>query len=174
MALNETHVIEDKIDWDASLSLPAIHGKENPGIAGAFSGFIGDNLVIAGGANFPNKKPWEVGSEKVWWSTLYYRSSQDSLWHVVDNALPKKIAYGVSIMLPEGLLCIGGCDSERCYDDVFLLTLKNGEVQISTDWPTLPVPLANATGALLDNKIFIAGGQEQMVAAKATSHFFDA
>lgn len=74
-------------------------------------------------------------------------------------------------MLPEGLLCIGGCDSERCYDDVFLLTLKNGEVQISTDWPTLPVPLANATGALLDNKIFIAGGQEQMVAAKATSHF---
>lgn len=27
-------------------------------------------------------------------------------------------------MLPEGLLCIGGCDSERCYDDVFLLTLK--------------------------------------------------
>lgn len=90
MALNETHVIEDKIDWDASLSLPAIHGKENPGIAGAFSGFIGDNLVIAGGANFPNKKPWEVGSEKVWWSTLYYRSSQDSLWHVIDNALPKK------------------------------------------------------------------------------------
>ena len=171
MALNETHVIEDKIDWDASLSLPAIHGKENPGIAGAFSGFIGDNLVIAGGANFPNKKPWEVGSEKVWWSNLYYRSSQDSLWHVIDNALPKKIAYGVSIMLPEGLLCIGGCDSERCYDDVFLLTLKNGEVQISTDWPTLPVPLANATGALLDNKIFIAGGQEQMVAAKATSHF---
>ena len=38
--------------------------------------------------------------------------------------------------------------------------------------PSLPVPLAHASGALLDNKIFVAGGQENMDSPCATSHFF--
>lgn len=163
---------EEKIIWDNSFILPDIDGKPNAGLAGAFSGFIGNNLVIAGGANFPDKKPWEEGGKKIWWNTLYYTDINSRQWNIIENALPEKIAYGVSINLPEGLLCIGGCNSEYCYNDVFLLTLQHGKVDISTDWPSLPVPLANATGALLGNKIFIAGGQENMNASCASSHFF--
>lgn len=163
---------EEKIIWDNSFKLPDFDGKPHAGLAGVFSGFIGDNLVIAGGANFPYKKPWEEGGQKVWYNTLYYANVNNGQWNVIDNALPEKIAYGVSITLPEGLLCIGGCNSEHCYDDVFLLTLHDGKVNISEDWPSLPVPLANATGALLGNKIFIAGGQESMENQCATSHFF--
>lgn len=165
--------VEERISWDASLNLPGLDGKPNPGVAGAYSGFVGDDLLIAGGANFPDKKPWEEGGKKAWWSTLYYRNVQDDMsWQILEDALPEPRAYGVSVALPEGLLCIGGCGPDSCYSDVFLLALKEGNVSVSSDWPSLPVPLAHASGALLDNKIFVAGGQENMDSPCATSHFF--
>lgn len=112
----------EKIVWDNTLTLPALNGKSNPGVAGAFSGFAGDMLVVAGGANFPDATPWE-GGHKTWWNTLYYIdiSTSNSSWNIVENSLPKALAYGASIQLPSGVLCIGGCDSVRCYGEVFQL-----------------------------------------------------
>ena len=154
----------EKIKWDNSLTLPEIDGRANIGVAGAFSGFIGNNLVIAGGANFPDMTPWN-GGHKTWWNTLYYIDISDptAKWNIVRDCMPKALAYGISIELPYGLLCIGGCDDSQCYKDVFLLQIKNGKIEVDTNWPSLPVPLANATGVLLDNKVYIAGGQESMV-----------
>lgn len=163
----------EKIEWDNSLILPSLNSQPHVGLAGVFSGFIGDNLVIAGGANFPETVPWK-GGVKTWWNTIYYKNMQDSLsgWKIEKNLLPASLAYGVSVELPEGLLCIGGCDSSRCYQDVFLIQLNNGKINISKDWPSLPVPLANSTGALLNNKIYLAGGQVSMEEQNASNHFF--
>ena len=42
--------------------LPASEdGKPNPGVAGVFSGITDQYLIIAGGANFPDKRPWDGG-----------------------------------------------------------------------------------------------------------------
>lgn len=163
----------EKIAWDNSLTLPDTDGKANPGLAGAFSGFIGNKLVIAGGANFPDATPWN-GGHKTWWSTLYYIdvSNPTPQWSRIEDGLPRPLAYGSSIQLSSGILCIGGCDSARCYSEVFQLRLTNGKIEIDTDWPSLPVPLSNAAATLLDNKIYIAGGQERMDAQEATRHFF--
>lgn len=164
---------KEMITWDNSLLLPPSGDKVNPGIAGAFSGFIGDNLIIAGGANFPDKAPWD-GGDKKWWNTLYSLNvtSENARWEIKQNLLPDALAYGVSIQLPDGMLCIGGCNSVKCSAGVFLLYEKNGQIEVSTDWPSLPVPLANATGALLNNKVYIAGGQESMEKQEATLHFY--
>lgn len=163
----------EKINWENSLELPSSDGIKSVGLAGVFSGFIGNNLVVAGGANFPDANPWN-GGNKTWWNILYSINVKDTTsgWTVVKNVLPTALAYGVTIELPEGLLCVGGCDSAKCYKNVFLIQLKKGEITISKDWPSLPVPLANATGALLNNKIYIAGGQESMTDQEATAHFF--
>ncbi|MCD8270414.1 MAG: hypothetical protein LUD46_19595 [Parabacteroides sp.] len=144
------------------MTLPEINGEANIGVAGAFSGFIGNNLFVAGGANFPDATPWN-GGYKTWWNTLYYIdiSNTEDKWNIIQDGIPKPLAYGNTIELPSGLLCIGGCDSSQCHSDIFLLQLKNGEINIDTDWPSLPIPLANATSVLLDNKIYIAGGQEK-------------
>lgn len=163
----------EKIEWNNTLSLPELKGKTNIGIAGTFSGFIDSKLFIGGGANFPDATPWN-GGHKTWWNTLYYIdiNDQNSEWCIIDDGLPQAVAYGVSIELPSGILCIGGCDSSKCFNNVFLLQLKNGKITIDTDWPSLPVPLANSTGVLIDNKIYIAGGQERMDEQEATGHFF--
>lgn len=163
------------IEWNLSNFLPPLHdNKDNRGLAGVFSGFVGNELVIAGGANFPDKMPWE-GGKKNWEKTLYHTCANTTdfyQWEIITDFLPAAIAYGVSIQLPEGLLCIGGCNAERCFDDVFLILKEDGVFKISYDWPSLPVPLANATGALLNNNIYIAGGQEKMIGENATNHFF--
>jgi hypothetical protein len=43
--------------------LPPLLNKE--GVAGCFAGASHGSLLVAGGANFPGKKPWEGGA-KVW------------------------------------------------------------------------------------------------------------
>lgn len=161
------------IVWNNTLIIPGCNGMEkNVGLAGVFSGFIGEKLIIIGGANFPEKYPWEGGT-KTWWSTLYSYDLNSDNWTVQDNFLASPLAYGVSIQLPEGLLCIGGCDQTQCSDKVQLIKQDDHSFAIdSLSYPSLPVPLANACGAMIDDKIYIAGGQESMIDEKSTNHFF--
>lgn len=163
----------EKIEWDNSLVLPDEEGKSNLGVAGAFSGCIGDYLIVAGGSNFPDKMPWE-GGHKMWYDLVYVLNTAqpDSGWVSYPDALPRPLAYGSSIELPEGILCIGGCDSRQCYRDVFLLRFVEEKIDVDTDWPDLPVPLANATASLLDHKVYIAGGQSSMKEEEAGGYFF--
>ena len=167
------HPKMEKIEWNNSLTLPSANEAANIGVAGTFSGFIGDYLVIAGGTNFPDNTPWR-GGHKTWWSTIYYINvnKTNAKWTVIPGGLPKPLAYGCSIELPSGVLCIGGCDSTQCYKDVFQIQLINGKIKIDSDWPSLPTPLANATASLLNNKIYIAGGQTSMKEQVATKSFF--
>ena len=148
----------DAIRWDTSLSLPQLDGTPNIGIAGAFSGRVNGKLLIAGGANFPDRTP-EANGEKRYHRDLYiYDASRG--WQVIRDALPAPRAYGISVTLPEGVLCIGGCDASECTDQVSLLTL-DGDRPRFTPWPSLPRPLANAAGALVGHRIYVAGGIEQ-------------
>lgn len=173
LASNDKKPRLEEIKWEQLASLPAIGEKENPGVGGAFAGFIGDNLVIAGGSNFPEAMPWEGGKKK-WWSTLYSidPNEKGARWTVIEDALPYPLGYGVAIGLDEGLLCIGGNNAEKCYKEVFLIKLNGGKVTIETEWPSLPVPLSNMTGMLSGNHIYVLGGQEEARGAKATKHFF--
>ncbi len=148
--------------------------NNNKGVAGAFSGFIGDELIVAGGANFPVGYPW-TGSQKKWWSTLYsFLDNRDSEWKIYNDLLPMAIGYGVTVKVGESLLFIGGCDKEKCYSDILLIQKKEDSIIITSEhaYPSLPVPLANMAGVIIDNKIYIAGGQESMIQEKSTDHFF--
>lgn len=164
----------DLIRWDSSLTLPHLDGQPNIGVAGAFSGSIDGKLLIAGGANFPDRTHLTNG-EKQYHRDLYiydhYIYDHSEGWRIIPDALPEPRAYGVSIALPEGILCIGGCNANACTDEVLLLTFDGKEPRL-TSWPSLPRPLANAAGALADDRIYVAGGIEQVDGATATRNFF--
>lgn len=164
--------VKDTIIWHKSNKLTNEgHNIFHPGLAGAFSGFVGDDYLIAGGANFPNQKPW-LGGEKKWHKEIYMSSDIDDLkLQKLDLILPHDLAYGVSISLPEGLLCVGGADAKKCSDQVFLIHKINGRYALDTNWPSLPYPLSNATGQKWNNKVIIAGGQTTMDSASSTHTF---
>ena len=157
----------DLICWDSSLVLPPLDGQPNIGVAGAFSGYINEKLLIIGGANFPDRTPLKNG-EKQYHRDLYVYAPSEG-WRIIPDAFPESRAYGVSITLPEGILCIGGCNTTTCTDEVLLLTF-DGKQPHFTSWPSLPRPLANAAGARVGDRIYVAGGIEQINDATATRH----
>ena len=69
------------------------------------------------------------------------------------------------------MLCIGGCDASDCTDQVSLLTL-DGDRPRFTPWPSLPRPLANAAGALVGHRIYVAGGIELVGGNRRHRNFF--
>ena len=142
-------------DWRWK-KLPSLPNRE--GFAGAFAGVSGDTLLVAGGANFPDKKPWE-GGKKVWYDTVFALDRPDGTWTIVGK-LPRPLGYGVSVTYRDGVVCVGGSDVDRHYPDTFHLEMRSGKL-VTTALPSLPLPVANACGELVGDTLYVAGGQEE-------------
>ena len=149
--------------WDELPSLP-----DPIGVAGPFSGVSNGALIVAGGANF-SEKQWGEG-EKVWHDRIFVLEPGREQWRS-GFKLPHPLAYGVSITTDFGLICIGGSDSRKAYKTVLFLEWIDGVIK-TTRLPDLPEPRAAAAGALLNNTIFIAGGQTGSVETEVTNTFW--
>ncbi|MFO1063351.1 MAG: hypothetical protein U0892_05740 [Pirellulales bacterium] len=145
-------------------SLPSIPDTE--GFAGAYAGVAADALLIAGGANFPDKKPWE-GGIKVWYDTVYALDRPDAQWRKVGR-LPRPLGYGVSVTYQNEVICVGGSDATRHYADCFRIGLKERQLKIST-LPNLPEAIANCSGALVGHHLYVMGGQSAPTSTSALS-----
>ena len=140
-----------KYSWG---TLPAI--PDTTGFAGSFAGVSNDVLIVAGGSNFPNGgTPWN-GGKKTWYDKIFVLERPDGSWKEAGK-LPRTLGYGVSVTTDKGLVCIGGSNAEGHYSDVFLLAYQQGKIVV-TPLPSLPAPLANSCGALVDSCIYVAGG----------------
>jgi len=146
-------------DWT---SLP--HLPDPEGFAGSFAGVSGGALIVAGGTNFPDKRPWEGGT-KVWYERIYALEQPEGTWKEAGH-LPKANGYGVSITTPEGLICIGGGDATHNFQEVFRLAYRAGQVTL-TELPALPQRCAFMAGAEMDGVIYVCGGIETPTATKA-------
>jgi SSS family transporter len=139
--------------WDQLPSLP-----NGAGFAGPFAGVSNDALLVAGGTNFPNGRPWD-GHPKVWHDSIFVLPEPQGKWEV-GGRLPRPLGYGVSLTTNEGLLCLGGGDKDRHYADAFILKWINGKIEVVALPPT-PRPAAFSCGAVLGRTVYVAGGQEQ-------------
>lgn len=136
--------------WDKLPPIPATLG-----VAGAFSGVSGGSLLIAGGANFPGKMPWEGGT-KVWRDDIFGLEQPNSAWRVAGK-LPFPLGYGVAFSDRRGLICVGGSGPDRHHTSVVVLNWSQGRLTTNS-LPDLPEPRANHCGALLGNLAFLFGG----------------
>ena len=152
--------------WKAE-RLPSLPDRE--GYAGLFAGVSRGVLLVAGGANFPGKKPWE-GGEKVWYDTVFGLDRPGGKWRVVGK-LPRPLGYGVSASYRDGVVCVGGSDSKRHHGEAFRLEWVAGRAVVNP-LPPLPMPVANACGALVGDRLFVAGGQVSPEASEALRTVF--
>lgn len=164
MLINPVAAQQFKIErWDA---LP-----DSTGFAGSFAGLVNDRLLVAGGSNFPDGgAPW-LGSKKVWYSQVFLLEKKTAGWKKIGH-LPRPLGYGVSVSLPEGLLCIGGSNAAGHRAEVLLLQVKNGMLKTDTLQP-LPQPLANTCGAKVGNKVYVAGGIGSPDAGVTSAAFYE-
>jgi N-acetylneuraminic acid mutarotase len=143
------------------------------GVAGPFAGVHRETLLVAGGANFPSKMPWDGGT-KVWHKTVFALDRPNGSWKEVGE-LPHAIGYGVSITMEEGVVCLGGSDPNQHFSDCFCMridrTLEKMEVKF-TSLPSLPRCCANMSGVAMGRTIFVAGGTESPTATVALRTFW--
>lgn len=119
------------------------------GVSAPFCGLLGNDPVIAGGANFPGKSLLEGGEKKVY--NNVWRLS-DGRWSQIAT-LPDSTAYGASFQLDEAILFAGGNVNGISSDRVFILD-KDGLREL----PSLPVPIEQAGSSRCGEELFLCGG----------------
>jgi N-acetylneuraminic acid mutarotase len=156
--------MSQSIEWSR---LPSLPDKE--GFAAMFAGVSGDALVVAGGANFPGKRPWEGGT-KVWYDGVWVLEKPDGAWRQVGK-LPRPLGYGVGVTWKNEVLCIGGSNADGHHADVSSLRIEGRGIAIRA-FPSLPKPCANLCGALVGDVVYVAGGIETPDAVQAMHTFW--
>ncbi len=145
------------VAWSRLNPLPDAHG-----FAGMIAGVSGGQLFAAGGANFPDRPPW-AGGTKVWYDRIYCLDRADAEWQLLSQKLPQRLGYAVCVTWQDQTIVVGGettgsdGNGSVYTDHVFSLKWQAGTLQI-TNLPSLPCPLSNACGAVLGNRLYIAGG----------------
>jgi len=155
------------ITWSQPTQLPTINGNKQLGLAGVFTGFNNDVLLVAGGSNFADgAKPWQ-GGKKIHYDDIYVLEKEGGnkfTWLTPKTKhLATKTAYGASTSVAAGVVCAGGeTETSDCSADVFLMKWNTKQQDVNfQNLPSLPVPLANACMASIGNVIYLFGGESK-------------
>jgi len=128
------------------------------GVAGPFAGVSGGALLVAGGANFPDKMPWQ-GGKRAWHDRVWVLEQPDGAW-LEAGILPRPLGYGASANYGDWLVCVGGSDAEKHHADAFRLRWEKRRL-VTESLPALPIALANHCGAIINRHfLYVACGAE--------------
>uniref|UniRef100_UPI00356A2C71 hypothetical protein n=1 Tax=Mariniphaga sediminis TaxID=1628158 RepID=UPI00356A2C71 len=145
-----------------------------PGLAGPYAGTDDDILIIAGGANFPGRMPWEGGTKKYYDEIFILTKDAEGKykWKTSAQKIPCLAAYGGALETSNGLFCFGGNTDKDCISQSWFVDYRpeSEDVEIKPG-PALPVPLTNFASAKVDGYIYVAGGVSSPGGASGL-HFF--
>jgi len=156
---------ESIIHWGELAPIP-----NKVGLAGMFAGIHENQLIAAGGANFPDAPPWQGGT-KIWHDEIFLFDFEQSSWNISETRLPRPLAYGVSVTHSSGVIFVGGDDGETASREVYRLSIEADGLKIQT-LPELPRPCTQMCGALIGDQLYIAGGIDSLDATSALNTFW--
>ena len=136
---------------------PAAEPGYSLGVSACYAGQIGDYLVVAGGCNFP-----EAGKPKKYYAGVYAaRIDRAALqWRLV-GFLPEAAAYGATVASGDSLLFIGGNNTEHALAAVYSVRLNSAGTNVSINrLADLPATADNMAVALVENDVFVVGGNQ--------------
>lgn len=125
------------------------------GVSAPFCGTIQDTLVVAGGANFPDKSLLEGGAKRVY-ADIWAKSPSSRQW-IHAGVLPDSTAYGATFPVDNALILAGGNVCGQTTDKVYELRLHYGKAVLRA-LPQLPVPMEQCGWTRDRNSLFLVGG----------------
>jgi len=130
------------------------------GVSAPFCGLLNGNLVVAGGANFPDKPLLEGGAKRVYDDIWQFQGGQ---WSRIGH-LPDSTAYGATFCVPDGLVLAGG---NACGSTTGKVWLLKADASL-TALPSLPVPVEQAAPAQAAGKLYLVGGDSVWTCQEGT------
>ena len=125
------------------------------GVSAPFCGVAGDVLVVAGGANFPDKSLLEGGAKRVY-ADIWAKAPASRKW-VHAGVLPDSTAYGATFAVDDALILAGGNVCGTTTDKVYELRLRYGKAVLRT-LPQLPVPMEQCGWTRDGDRLYLVGG----------------
>ena len=150
-----------------TLTTQGLEGDLQKGVSASYAALIDDNLLVAGGCNFPDKLGFE-GGKKVFYDEILLFNKTQNQWQTIGK-LPEAAAYGVSVAIPDGYLWIGGQTATHSLAICHKVQYTKEKGLTFTDFPALPEPLDNFAGTSVGSKVFVAGGN---ASGKASNKVF--
>lgn len=144
-----------KINWK-QLPVEGLGGNLQKGVSAAYVALIDGNLIVAGGANFPEKLGFEGGSKAFYDEIILFDSSGNS-WQIAGH-LPQPSAYGVSVSVSDGTLWIGGNTTTESLASCYKVSLSESKHVELKPFTPLPVTMDNFAGCAIDDMVFVGGG----------------
>jgi len=149
----------ESLQWE---KLPPLPDRE--GFAGVFAGVVSeedeDYLVVAGGANFPDKRPWEEGQKVYYRDVFVLPLKEEGVWEKSAQGLPDQLAYGMSVDLDDGrCVFLGGKNARLHSDKVWIVSMDGGVLRFEES-NNLPVPMAEGVSALVGKNVLVGGGTD--------------
>ena len=123
------------------------------GVSAPFCGVVGDALVVAGGANFPDKSLLEGGAKRVY-ADIWAHSGGE--W-THAGVLPDSTAYGATFVVDGALVLAGGNVCGVTTDRVYELTLQDGAAVLRA-LPPLPEPMEQCGWTRDGDRLYLVGG----------------
>lgn len=114
------------------------------GVSAPFCGFLDACLIVAGGANFPDKPLLEGGAKKVYDDIWRF---DGSAWECIGH-LEDSTAYGATFQLPDALVFAGGSGQDKVY------LLDSGGLR---RLPSLPELVSEAGASACGERLYLAG-----------------
>ncbi|MFC5410367.1 hypothetical protein ACFPMF_13660 [Larkinella bovis] len=148
-----------RIDWKIAGSLPPLTEQKALGVAGPVSGFSGNQLLIAGGANFPERLPWEGGAKKYHDAVYLFDPASGTFNNDAARLrLPHPVAYAATAVADDRIVYAGGENEAGISDKVYMLQWDGKELQ-TTSLPMLPLGLTNAAMTYHEETLYLTGGE---------------
>lgn len=163
-AMNTSAQIGSKISfhWGKPIELPKTkESNTSLGFAGMISGTSNQLMLVAGGANFPDKMPWLGGKKKYHRQIYLYKNTHGHLELVDDSKeLPNTLAYAASCTQHNQIFIAGGENDLGIQNKAFILTMQAGKV-LYTALPDLPFSVTNAMMIVKSNTLYLLGGEDE-------------
>jgi N-acetylneuraminate epimerase len=151
------------VEWKKAAQLQNADGSLSLGFAGPINGITNNVLMVAGGANFPDKMPWE-GGKKQYSNEIHVleKTGDDFHWNTkVTNTLPEPIAYPGNTTTNLGVVYVGGENENGLSNKAYILNWNADKNKVETkSLPDFPIAITNIALTHLDNVVYAIGGDE--------------
>jgi N-acetylneuraminic acid mutarotase len=120
---------------------------------------VANQIIIAGGNNFPEGLPWEGGVKKYYDQVFVYDVKGDTLIMADSSVrLPSKVAYAAVAQLKEGIFYAGGENEKGPLNSAYLIKKGKQQTFEIIELPHLPIAITNAVAVATDNALYFLGG----------------